>query len=53
MDMLLEKFNQNIQEALKKFQDNNNKKNIRRHKTNKWIHRGPKWIPKWNREHHK
>jgi hypothetical protein len=33
MEMLLDKVNQNLQEALKKFQDNNNnRKNMRRHK---------------------
>jgi hypothetical protein len=40
MEMLLDKVNQNIQEALKKFQENKNKEYKK--KTNKWTHRSPK-----------
>jgi hypothetical protein len=36
--MLLDKVNQNIQEALKKFQDTKNEDT----ETNKWTHRSPK-----------
>jgi hypothetical protein len=39
--MLLDKVNQNIQEALKKFQDNN-KKIWDDTKINKWTHKNPK-----------
>jgi hypothetical protein len=43
MEILLDMVNQNIQEALKKFQDNNNKKRIWEDtKTTKWAHRSPK-----------
>jgi hypothetical protein len=42
MEMLVDKVNQNVQEALKKFQDNKNKKIWEDTKTNKWNHRSPK-----------
>jgi hypothetical protein len=35
MEMLLDKANQNVQEALKKFQDNKNKEYEKTQKTNK------------------
>jgi hypothetical protein len=41
MKMLLDMVNQNIQEALKKFQDTKNKE-YEKTETNKWTHRSPK-----------
>jgi hypothetical protein len=55
MEMLLDMVNQNVQEALKKFQDTKNKKYKKTEdtETNKRTHGSPKYILKWNREHYK
>jgi hypothetical protein len=45
--------NQNVQEALKKFHDNKNEEYKKTQKQIKWTHRSPKYIPNWNKEHHK
>jgi hypothetical protein len=42
MEMLLDKVNQSIQEALKKFQDKKKQRIWEDTETNKWTHRSPK-----------
>jgi hypothetical protein len=53
IEMLLDMVNQNIQEAIKKFQDNKNSRIWEITETNKWNQRSPKQTPNWNKDHHK
>jgi hypothetical protein len=52
MEKTLHMANQNVQDALKKFQDTKNKKTWENTETNKWSQIGLQQTPKWNKGHY-
>jgi hypothetical protein len=53
MEKILDTVNQNVQNALKKFQITRNKEQWADTETNKWTQRGLQQTPQWNIGHYK
>jgi hypothetical protein len=53
MEKILDMVNQNVQDALKKFQDSKTKDKWEDTETNKWTLRGFQQTPEWNKGHYK